>query len=215
MKGELGAPAFGVSEAPEQSANSVQLSVADLQRHESEVQLRGSDIQVQLGQLREQQALAAPADRLRFQQPIAAAQHEYTAAMLDYEATHAKIKALQAESATTVQRPSDALFGRQQLEKTGVGVFLLMIPIVFALSRRIWVRSGLRVQPLFDLESSPRLQRLEDAVESIAVEVERIGEAQRFATKLLTERRPEGAVNRVTPGSSASAHRDPGTITPH
>jgi hypothetical protein len=33
-----------------------------------------------------------------------------------------------------------------------------------------------------------RLDRLEQAVDSIAVEVERVGEGQRFATKLLSER---------------------------
>jgi hypothetical protein len=36
--------------------------------------------------------------------------------------------------------------------------------------------------------SDDRLARLEQAVESIAIEVERISEGQRFTTKLLTER---------------------------
>jgi signal transduction protein with GAF and PtsI domain len=36
-----------------------------------------------------------------------------------------------------------------------------------------------------------RLQRLEQAVESIAIEVERISEGQRFLTKLQTEQRSE------------------------
>jgi hypothetical protein len=211
MNGELSASMSRMTQASEQATNAVQLTA--LQRHVREVQLRVSDIQVQIGQLREQQGLAG-ADGLRFQKPLADAQHEFTAAMLDLDATRARIAALQAESATTVQPPAEPLFGRQQLEMTGVGVFLLMIPIVFALSRRIWVRSGLKTQPVFDLESSPRLQRLEEGMESIAVEVERIGEAQRFATKLLTERQPEGVVTRAAPGSPASARRDPGTITP-
>ncbi len=33
-----------------------------------------------------------------------------------------------------------------------------------------------------------RLQRLEHAVEAVAIEVERLGEGQRFVTKLLTEK---------------------------
>jgi hypothetical protein len=33
-----------------------------------------------------------------------------------------------------------------------------------------------------------RLERLENAIESIAVEMERVGEGQRFTTKLLSER---------------------------
>ena len=36
-----------------------------------------------------------------------------------------------------------------------------------------------------------RLRRLEEAVDAIAVEVERISEGQRFTTKLLAERVPE------------------------
>jgi hypothetical protein len=201
--------------AAEQGANAPTL--ADLQRHEMEVQLRASDIQVQIGQLREQQAFADPQARSQFNGPLADAQHQYTAAMLDYEATRDKRIALQKElggSATTIQRPSGELAGRL-LDNAGFGAFLLMIPIVFAFSRRIWIRSGAKAQPAYDLESSPRLQRLEEAVESIAIEIERIGEAQRFATKLLSERRPEAAINRVPPASSSSGDRVPGTITPH
>lgn len=36
-----------------------------------------------------------------------------------------------------------------------------------------------------------RFARLEDAVDSIAIEVERIAEAQRFTAKLMTERLPD------------------------
>lgn len=38
-----------------------------------------------------------------------------------------------------------------------------------------------------------RLARLENAIESIAVEMERVGEGQRFTTKLLSERGAVGA----------------------
>jgi hypothetical protein len=87
-----------------------------------------------------------------------------------------------------------------------------MIPLVLALARRIWVRSGPRVAS-FDFDSSPRLQRMEQAIESIAIEVERIGEAQRFTTKVLTERQPEVASGRIP--APQTARREPGTITPH
>lgn len=46
-----------------------------------------------------------------------------------------------------------------------------------------------------------RLQRIEEAVETIAVEIERMGEGQRFVTKLLAERAgqlPESKPQRVT-----------------
>jgi hypothetical protein len=44
-----------------------------------------------------------------------------------------------------------------------------------------------------------RFKRLEDAVDSIAIEVERIAEAQRFSVKLLSERLTERAVEEGSP----------------
>jgi hypothetical protein len=48
---------------------------------------------------------------------------------------------------------------------------------------------------------------MEQAIESIALEVERIGEAQRFTTKLLADKQPD-AMARLS-------LKEPGTITPH
>ena len=50
-----------------------------------------------------------------------------------------------------------------------------------------------------------RLQRLEQAVDAIALEIERIAEAQRFTTKLLSERRAEES---HTPSSAAKPARE-------
>jgi len=47
-------------------------------------------------------------------------------------------------------------------------------------------------------EVTARLERMEQAIDSIAVEVERISEGQRFTTKLLAER----TVSASGPGSS-------------
>ena len=51
-------------------------------------------------------------------------------------------------------------------------------------------------------ESSDRMERLESAVDAIAVEIERISEGQRFVTRLLTEPSPQGAVG-IRPGERA------------
>ena len=45
--------------------------------------------------------------------------------------------------------------------------------------------------------SDDRFSRLEDAVESIALEVERISEAQRFTAKLLSDRLPDREPERL------------------
>jgi hypothetical protein len=184
-----------------------------LQQHLMETQIRVSDIGVRIGQLREQQAREQTRDgQSRFDKPIADAQHENIVAIADMQMTEQRLARLQA--VIQVPPPHDVRFDQPMMEKVGTGLFLLMVPLVFALARRIWVRSGPRVQPVVDLESSPRLQRLEEAIESIAIEVERIGEAQRFATKLLTER-AEPVVNRAASAPTPIVRKAPGTITPH
>ena len=67
-------------------------------------------------------------------------------------------------------------------------MFLLLLPLVYALTRRMWVRRGTHVDQVSVLESSPRLERIEQAIEAVAIEVERISEAQRFSARLLAER---------------------------
>jgi hypothetical protein len=58
-----------------------------------------------------------------------------------------------------------------------------------------WTRRKERMQqvPPRDPENDRRLERIEHAVEAMAVEVERISEGQRFVTKLLAERSNDAA----------------------
>ena len=68
------------------------------------------------------------------------------------------------------------------------GMFMIIVffPLSVALARRIWRRSA-AVVTSFPREITERLSRMEQAVEATAVEVERIGEGQRFLTRLFTE----------------------------
>jgi uncharacterized membrane protein YfbV (UPF0208 family) len=63
-----------------------------------------------------------------------------------------------------------------------VGVSITMLALAWA-SRRT---DRLKPQRLEALEE--RLERVEQAIDTVAVEVERIGEAHRFTARLLTER---------------------------
>jgi hypothetical protein len=65
-------------------------------------------------------------------------------------------------------------------------MFVFFLPLSIAFARRIWRRSAAVVTSL-PREISERLSRMEQAVEATAVEVERIGEGQRFLTRLFTE----------------------------
>jgi hypothetical protein len=66
------------------------------------------------------------------------------------------------------------------------GIFVLGFPIAFAYARRIWRRSANTTVTL-PPEMARRMQAMEEAIESIAVEVERVGEGQRFMTAALSE----------------------------
>lgn len=71
-------------------------------------------------------------------------------------------------------------------------LFILMIPVMaigIPLARAFAKRmeSGTR-QPTIPSDVAARLERMEQGIDAIAVEVERISEGQRFTTKLLSER---------------------------
>ena len=66
-----------------------------------------------------------------------------------------------------------------------IAATIIGVPIARAYSRRI-ERGAL--EPSVPPDVSARLARMEQALDSIAVEVERISEGQRFTTKLLSER---------------------------
>lgn len=70
------------------------------------------------------------------------------------------------------------------------------VPIARALARRISPTSSSAALPE---DAQQRLERMEQAIEAIAVEVERIAEGQRFTTRLLAERQPAPAVGAGAP----------------
>lgn len=72
----------------------------------------------------------------------------------------------------------------------GIFMFVVMMPLSIAWARRIWRRGSAAVSAI-PRELMERITRLDQAVDSIAVEVERIGEGQRFVTRVLAERTPE------------------------
>jgi hypothetical protein len=66
----------------------------------------------------------------------------------------------------------------------------LGIPLVRAWTKR-WEREGSTRREPSDV--TQRLERIEQAIEAMSIEVERISEGQRFTTKLLADRADGGA----------------------
>jgi hypothetical protein len=68
-----------------------------------------------------------------------------------------------------------------------VGIIFIGFPIALTLSRYIWKRSTHAPAPPLTAEQTRRFDRIEQSVDAIAIEVERISENQRYLTKLLAE----------------------------
>jgi hypothetical protein len=69
-----------------------------------------------------------------------------------------------------------------------VAVTSIGVPIARAFARRIERQP---ITPSIPPELAAQIERMEHAIDSIAIEVERISEGQRFTTKLLAERNAE------------------------
>jgi hypothetical protein len=199
--------------------------ISDLRAKASDLKLRASDLEVRKNQLGDQRRrLAADVSPGAVDKQLADVEHQLTSTRLQIEGLDQQIGDLESErdmsrvfnlqpgargTIATSAPPPDP-FAANAIELTrgaAIGTFVRLVPFVIAYARRIWHRSG--PQTVVDLENSPRLQRMEQAIESIAVEVERIGEAQRFTTKLLAERQPDAVARMAVP------RKEPGTITPH
>ncbi len=64
----------------------------------------------------------------------------------------------------------------------------VLMPIAVSLARSIFRRSTVAKPSPQILESSARIERMEQAIDAIAVEIERISEGQRFVTQTLAKR---------------------------
>lgn len=83
---------------------------------------------------------------------------------------------------------------------TGI-VMVLGLPLVIVQARKLWMRDSASAATASP-ETDHRLERIEQAIDAMAVEVERIAEGQRFVTKLLADRGQE----RVAIPASQSRH---------
>jgi uncharacterized protein YhaN len=200
--------------------------LTELRAHAKDLERRQKSSDMLQQQLRKERDQAPASQRFQLEKRAMEAHLDFVDATAQLEATNQQIKELQgvapAQPVAIVEQPAPppqpvAIVGQpapesfpraQDIATMYAGGIVLLLPLVVTLARRLWVR-GVRRESL-DLENSPRLQRIEQAVESIAIEVERIGEAQRFTTRLLAERQLDAA-----PRIPVQPRREPGTITPH
>ena len=83
--------------------------------------------------------------------------------------------------------------------------FLVFFPMAIAMARRIWKKGNSPpVQQHISPQIDQRLERLEQGVDAIAIEIERITEGQRFVTRLLSESQASSKL----PEKSVALNRD-------
>jgi hypothetical protein len=73
-----------------------------------------------------------------------------------------------------------------------VAVVSVGMPLARAYARRLESGAG---RPAVPPDVTARLERMEQAIDSIAIEIERISEGQRFTTKLLADRVPPASAS--------------------
>jgi hypothetical protein len=139
-------------------------------------------------------------NRLQGEEPLAAADKaglEKRITTIDgrIESLDAQIAGVDAQVANAaaipgaiVERPPEPRQGppEEAFVLGGIFIFVAIFPISIAFARRIWRRSAAAVSTL-PHDIVERFTQIDQAVESIAVEVERIGEGQRFITRVLSE----------------------------
>jgi hypothetical protein len=102
-----------------------------------------------------------------------------------------ELASVPAEMVASASIPPPAPFRMKQdqiMTLSVLTIVLVWFPLAFAAARGIWKKSNRPgLPPTAFAETAQRLDRLEGTVDTIAVEIERISEGQRFVTKLLTD----------------------------
>jgi len=172
------------SPSPAEVFQGLQAQRRELREQMESLEERRSDL---AGQLHD--PMVAGADRAGIEQRISAVDARIAALDQQIASTDAEIARAAAVPGAVVESapPPEPSFSRDDALGMTLGFsMLLLLPISIAYSRRIWRRGAAAVAALpGDLYD--RLTRIEQSVESVAIEVERIGEGQRFLTRTFTE----------------------------
>lgn len=107
----------------------------------------------------------------------------------------------------------DAILGGfQSGEVLAFGIVMtifVLAPLAVGAARMMWKRAAAgTVRHVVPPETAGRLERIEQAVEAIAIEVERVSEGQRFVTKLMSDAKPAPALEHTRALSADHTRRE-------
>ncbi len=141
---------------------------------------------------------ATGADRTGLEQRLGVLDTRIARLESEIDENGSQLASLAANRSTTVQHPFAGFdnFPRSRgmsynLVPVAI-VFTLFVlsPLALSISRMFWRRGSMPRQAGPPAENAERLARMEQAIDSIAIEIERISEGQRFVTRLMSERQP-------------------------
>jgi hypothetical protein len=75
-----------------------------------------------------------------------------------------------------------------------IGIVFVLGPLAMAAARMALRRTAVPAAPQLPKEVVDRLERMEQGIDAVAVELERIGEGQRFVTQLMSDRATRAAI---------------------
>jgi hypothetical protein len=137
-------------------------------------------------------------DRTGLEQRLAAVDQRIAQVSINIAEADAEVAASAAVPGALVREVdpngNDAELLAMGLVFTGIMLF----PLVIAWARRLWKKAA--TQPVVSQELTDRVGAIERNLDSVAFEIERIGEGQRFVTQLMAERvQPHEALREALP----------------
>ena len=144
-------------------------------------------------QLAEELQTADRGTRLGLEQRIAVLDERIVQLERDIAETGQQLTSPPAGLVAITAPPVEGFRGLSPDQITGISivfVVLVLFPIAIAVARLFWKRAAVPVRPALPGDAAQRLERLEQAMDAVAVEMERVSEGQRFMTKLLTDPDP-------------------------
>ena len=129
-------------------------------------------------------------DRTGLEQRLAITDARLMQLEADLASTGRLLAASPASQGTTTARGGRDFPPLQNMNTTAVSIVfsvVVLAPMALAVARLVWRRGSMPAASRTPSDTTQRLERMEQAIDTIAVEVERISEGQRFVTRLLGE----------------------------
>jgi hypothetical protein len=188
-----------VPAAPQAPATAAQmLEAAQAQRSELRSQLNRAEEQRQEIQRELSQVGSPSVERTGLEARLKDTDARITALDAEIAAADQRVATAAAVPGATTEPPRPIIRRSGPPEEAwflgGMFIFLVMMPIALAYARRLWRRGPVSMATEMPPELTDRLSRLEQAVDAVAVELERVGEGQRYVTRVFTEQQGQRAL---------------------